>query len=358
MKVLYLINYAGSGGSERYVELLCEQFRSKCGCGLCYHVPGPLVEKIQAMGLPTHQISMKQPLDLGAAKAVAELCRREGYEVIHAQYPRENDIALLSRLFGSGVRVVFTSHLILEQPLPWRLLNRIFTPHNHAVLTVCTAGRRVLERNGVAGNKIRLVFNGVDAAKLPPRDRSPLEEFGIGPEETVFTILTRFSPEKGVPFLLRAAAALKVRTNVPFRVLVVGDGPEFDAGKALVAELGLQDRVILTGFRRDTSRLLAASDIYLNSSASEAMSFAILEALGAGLPLVVTDVGGNPELVHQGRTCGIVVPYGDESAYAAAMARLLEDPALRADYAAEALAKARHEFDLHRLQEQIYEIYQ
>ena len=359
MKVLYLINYAGSGGSERYVELLASHYHnSKCQCGLCYNVEGPLVEKMAALGVPTHHLEMKSILDLAAAKKLAALVKAEGYDVIHAQYPRENYIAILAKHFGCKAKITFTSHLIMEQPPIWRLLNRIFTPRDQAVLTVCTHGRQVLERNGVAKDKIRVVFNGVDAAAMPPKDRSVLREFGVKDDELVLSILTRFSEEKGVPFLLRSAARLKEKTNIPFRLLVVGTGPDFDRDKELVPQLGLEDRVILTGFRTDTARLLAASDIYLNSSSSEAMSFAVLEALGAGLPLVLTDVGGNPELVNTGSVCGLLAPYGDEDAYAAAMATLLEDNALRARYAAAARAKAQREFDLNHCLDEIFEIYQ
>ena len=358
MKVLYLINYAGSGGSERYVELLAKYYHnSKCTCGLCYNVDGPLVEKLAALGIPVHRLEMKSILDIAAAKRLAKLCADEGYDVIHAQYPRENYIAILARNFGCKAKIVFTSHLIMEQPLPWKLLNRIFTPKNHAVLTVCTYGREVLERNGVAKDKIRIVFNGVDAAAAPKRDRAVLSEFGIREEEKVVTILTRFSEEKGVPFLLRAIAKLKEKTTVPFRLLLVGTGPDFDRDKELVPQLGIEDKVVLTGFRTDTAALLAASDIYLNSSSSEAMSFAILEALGAGLPLVLTDVGGNPELVNTGSICGLLAPYGDEDAYADAIRTLLEDDVLRARYAAAARAKAGQEFGLYNLLDELFEIY-
>ena len=358
MKVLYLINYAGSGGSERYVELLAGYYHNnKCSCGLCYNIDGPLVEKMRKLGIPVYQLPMNNPLDLAAAKKLAELAKREGYDVIHAQYPRENYIAILARFFGCKAKVVFTSHLISEHPAAWRLMNRFFTPADHAVLTVCSYGREVLERGGVAKNKIRIVFNGVDAPSAPERDRSVLKEFGIGDEEKIITILTRFSEEKGVPFLLRSIARLKEKTTIPFRLLLVGNGPDFDRDKELLPQLGIGDKVVLTGYRTDAARLLAASDIYLNSSSSEAMSFAILEAMGAGLPLVLTDVGGNPELVNTGEVCGILAPYGDEEAYADAIASLLEDDALRARYAAAARAKAREEFDLYHLLDKLFEIY-
>ena len=358
MKVLYLINYAGSGGSERYVELLARAYQGKrCDCGLCYNVDGPLVKTMASLGIPTHRIEMKSILDLAAAKKLAQLVQAEGYDVIHAQYPRENYIAILSRQFGCKARIIFTSHLIMEQPLPWKLLNRIFTPKNQAVLTVCTHGRQVLEKNGVAKDKIRIVFNGVDAAAAPQRDRSVLNEFGIGQQELVISILTRFSEEKGVPFLLRSIAKLKEKTAVPFRLLLVGTGPDFDRDKELLPQLGIEDRVVLTGFRTDTAKLLAASDIYLNSSSSEAMSFAILEALGAGLPLVVTDVGGNPELVNTGEVCGLLAPYGDEEAYADAMRQLLEDDGLRSRFSAAARKKAEQEFSIQNMLDELFEIY-
>ena len=358
MKILYLINYAGSGGSERYVELLARYYHgSKATCGLCYNVDGPLVEKMKALDIPVYQLPMKSIADISAAKKLAKIIQDGEYDVIHAQYPRENYIAILAKLFGCKAKIIFTSHLISEQPPVWRMLNRIFTPHDHAVLTVCTYGKEVLERGGVARDKIRIVFNGVDAPAAPQRDRSVLKEFGIGDEEKVITILTRFSEEKGVPFLLRSIAKLKAQTTVPFRLLLVGTGPDFDRDKALIPELGIGDKVVLTGFRTDTARLLAASDIYLNSSSSEAMSFAILEAMAAGLPLVLTNVGGNPELVNTGEICGLLAPYGDEDAYAGAIAKLLEDDALRARYAAAARAKAEGEFDLYTLLDKLFEIY-
>lgn len=359
MKVLYLINYAGSGGSERYVENLVAYFHpGKCQCGLCYNVDGPLVEKMHALGVPTHRIEMRHILDLQAAKELAALCEAEGYDVVHAQYPRENYIAILSKRYGSKAKIVFTSHLIIHQPLPWKLLNRLFTPQDHRVITVCSHGAKVLEQNGVARDKIQIVFNGIDAASMPQRDRSVLREFGIGEEEIVITMLTRFSGEKGVDFLCRAVERLKQIAAVPFRVLVVGTGPTFDEIQQLAKALGIADVMVMPGFRTDTAKLLAASDIYLNSSSSEAMSFAILEALGAGLPLVVTDVGGNPELVHTGGECGFAVPYGDTEGYAGAMARLVRDPALRAQFGRAAREKAAREFDLHILLDQVYQIYQ
>lgn len=359
MKVLYLINFAGKAGTERYVEnLVAHLHPEKAACGLCYNVDGPLAEKMRSKGIPTHRIEMRHMLDLKAAKALAALCRKEGYDVIHAQYPRENYIALLSRRFGSGARVVFTSHLTLHQPIYWKLMNRFFTPGNHRIISVCGEGADIMKANGVCPERIEVIFNGIDASTPLPRDRRVLAEFGIRDEELVISILARFAPEKGLDFLCDALVRVKALTQVPFRVLLMGDGELFSQIRDRVHALGLDDTVVLTGFRTDTAKLLAASDLYLNSSrCNEAMSFAILEALGAALPVVATDVGGNSDLVHLGGRCGEVLAFGDTEGYAGAIVRLLEDDALRARYSSAARSKATHEFDLHRLLDAVYQTY-
>lgn len=360
MKVLYLINYAGKAGTERYVENLVEHLHpDKAACGLCYNMDGPLAQKLRARGIPTYQVEMKHIFDLGAAKQLAQICKTQGYDVIHAQYPRENYIAILARRFGSGARVVFTSHLTLRQPWYWKLLNRVFTPGDHRIISVCREGADILKANGVAADKIQVIFNGIDATKPLPRDRRVLTALGIGDSEKVITILARFAPEKGLEFLCDAIARVKEQTSVPFRMLIVGDGELFGAIQAKATALGLEDTILLPGFRTDTGSILAASDLYLNaSSRNEAMSFAILEALGAGLPVVATDVGGNSDLVHLGGKCGEILPYGDVEGYAGAIVRLLEDDELRQTYSRAARSKATHEFDLRNLLDAVYQTYQ
>lgn len=359
MKVLYLINYAGNAGTEKYVENLIRAYHpSRCRCGLCYNLEGPLVERIKALGAPVHRIEMKNPFDLAAAKQLAALCRDKGYDVIHAQYPRENYIALLARRFGSGARVVFTAHLTIEQPLPWRLLNRVMTPGDHRIVALCPEGAEVLARNGVSKARTVTIFNGIDASAMPPRDRTPLAEFGIGEDELALITLARLAPEKGLLFLCDAVARLREKTPLPFRVLLVGEGEQEGELREKIRALSLEDRVILTGFRSDTGRLLAASDLYLNSSGrNEAMSFAILEAMACRLPLVATDVGGNRTLAELEGRSGLIAPYGDAEAYSDALLRLMTDGGLRRSLGETAYQKALGVFSLERSLNKTFDIY-
>lgn len=350
MKVLYLINYAGSGGAERYVENLME----RVDCGLCFHEDGPLADKARRSGIPTHTLKMTHPLDLSAARRLAVICKTHGYAVIHAQFPRENCIAILSRLFGCRARVVFTAHLTVEQPGCWRILNRIFTPKNHSIIAVCSASAQILQKNGADPSKIKIIPNGIMPTQTK-KDRSVLAELGIG-AEAVITTLARFSPEKGLDFLCDAIARLKAKTGIPFRVLLVGDGAEYPAIQTKIAELGLSNTVLLPGYRTDTAQLLAASDIYVNSSRSEAMSFAILEAMAASLPVVATDAGGNPDLIDE--DCGFLIPGGDAEAFSHALLTLLENEPLRRRMGAAARQKVETKYHQNHLIHEILETYQ
>lgn len=357
MKILYLINFAGKAGTEKYVENLIDYFEGdKCSCSLCYNIDGPLADKMRQKGIECYQLEMKNPFDLRAAKKLAQICLQNNIDVIHAQYPRENYIALLSHLFYNKTKVVFTSHLAVEQPLLWKFFNRAMTPFNHKIISVCNAGRDILISNGVKANKIEVVYNGINPALSPPHNRDILSDFGIN-DEFILNIMARYTMGKGLDFLLDVADRLKQLTDEKFKVLIIGDGELFEEIKQKIKDMKLSDTVLQLGYRTDTAKLLAASDIYLNTSTNEAMSFAILEALAAGLPIVATDVGGNGELVKEGGSCGFVSPYGDVDTFANNIKQLLENDSLRKEYRLKASDKAKNEFNLFCLLDKIYNIY-
>lgn len=360
MNILYLISYAGKAGTEKYVENLMRTYSAQGHrCFLAYMDGGELAEKAKALGCGVFRLDLRASHALAAAKSIARLCAENGIDVIHAQYPRENVIAVLSRLWRRETRVVFTSHLTVRQSFLWRAVNRRITPHVAACIAVCTQGANLLRENGVKEEKIRVIFNGVAPKPLPPRRNVIRTEFSLPEDCFVFLTMARYAPEKGLFFLLDSLAELKKLTDRPFRCVICGDGEQFDAVKQKAAELGLGDIVVQTGYRNDANRILRASDLYLNtSSCNEAMSFAILEAMNCALPLVVTDVGGNRDLAETNIRCGFVVKYGDAAGFAGAIHRLMEDEALYRQFSADALRKISEEFDLEKLAWNVYRAYQ
>jgi L-malate glycosyltransferase len=154
--------------------------------------------------------------------------------------------------------------------------------------------------------------------------------------------------------LLRACARLQGRFP-GLELLLAGDGPLRPELEREAASLGIAARVLFLGDRRDIPSILASMDVSVMPSGSESLSNAILESMAAGLPVVATRVGGNPELVADG--LGLLVPPNDDEALAAALARLLEDEALRTAFGQNARRVASQDFTSERMRIRHQELY-
>ena len=360
MKVLYLVNYAGKAGIEKYVRNLTRLLPGAGGTPyFAYAIPGELSAQMEAQGVPSLRLSLEWRSAPAAARTLADYCRANGIEVIHAQCPRENVIALLAKKRLPRLRVVYTEHFTRRCGAVWRMLYRHFTPRNHRVIAVCQESRDVLIANGCRPDKIQVIYNGIEPRAQRLRSDKLRRELGLGEDMFLIACLARFDPEKGLDFLVRALERLKALTPRPFCCCVAGDGPLTEEIKAQIAAAGLEREVRLLGYRTDAEEILRSSDLYVCSSkCNEALSFAILEAMNAGLPLVVTDVGGNRDLAETGIVCGRVVPYGDESGFAGVIAELMENDTLRAAYSAAALRKIAERFDLNKLALDVFQTYE
>jgi glycosyltransferase involved in cell wall biosynthesis len=126
--------------------------------------------------------------------------------------------------------------------------------------------------------------------------------------------------------------------------------------ETLARDLNLNGRVIFTGQRQDVSEILRDVDIVVHPSLTEGLSNVILEAMAAGLPVVATRVGGNPELVQEGRT-GLLIPPKDEDALASAIACLLDNPQAARKFGEAARERIIREFSISRLLSQTEELY-
>jgi glycosyltransferase involved in cell wall biosynthesis len=152
---------------------------------------------------------------------------------------------------------------------------------------------------------------------------------------------------------VRALPALGDRR---YSLAFVGGGRDQPQVEEELRAQGLGDRVALLGDRHDVPALLAGADVFVLASRSEGAPLSILEAMAAGLPVVASDVGGVAELVADGAT-GLLVPAGEPAALARALARLLDDRALRERMGAAGRARARDRFDLPELRAAHLDLY-
>lgn len=348
MRILYLINHAGKAGTEKYVYNLVKRFGgTETECFFAFNETGPLADQMDDLGIPCFQVEMKNPFDIKAAKKIAEICKANEIDIIHSHYPRENYIAVLSRLFYPKVKALYTCHLTLKTNFFWWVTNKFITPHNAEIIAVCNNAKELLVENGVNPKKIDVIFNGIPYDEEPKKPSTIREEFGIDDDTFVISILARYHMSKGLDFLVDSMAELDKIIKRKFVLLIAGDGEYYEAVGKQIKELGLQDKVLQLGYRTDTENILYASDAYVNSSKCyEALSFAILEAMSKYLPIVATNAGGNGDIVNEKTGCGFLVEYGDTKGFAEALCKLSEDEELRKGFALNAKKATKDIFNL------------
>lgn len=325
MNVLYLINYAGGGGSEKYVYNLIKAYNSKkCDCYFAFNIEGNLSRQMAKDKITTFKIEMESPFDIKAARALARVCRQNNIDIVHTHYPRENVIANLAKLYCKGLKVVYTNHFLTQSPLLWKIINRVACRKTDGVIAVCTASKELLVKNGYPEKKIRVIYNGAAAADKDVKS-TIRDELGIGQAEFVICTLSRFSSEKRMAFAVEIARLMKEKTDKKFTLILAGDGEELEAVRIKVKEYHLEDFVKCPGYRNDLENVLGGSDAYINCSSTEALSFAIVEALSFEKPCVVSNVGGNVEIVNERTNNGVCCDKDSAGDFADAFIKLMED---------------------------------
>jgi glycosyltransferase involved in cell wall biosynthesis len=220
-----------------------------------------------------------------------------------------------------------------------------------ALIAVSNVQRDALIRyHALSPSRIETIVNGV--AENPyladPGVRARLRaEFGFAAGDVVVGCVAVLTRQKGIPHLLAAAARIKA-ARPAVRFLVAGGGPLERDLRAQAATMGLGDTVVFTGWRQDNLKILTALDVFVMASLWEAMPLALLEAMAARRPIVVTDVGENRRVVADG-ACGRVVPPADETALADAILGHLDDPAAAAAMGERAYQRFADEFRTDRM---------
>jgi len=288
-------------------------------------------DEIRSLNVPVIDLDLVNPARIGALWRLYTFLHETRPSIVHAWLFHA---VVLARLVGrmAGVPIVISSRQNINLGSPFReTVNRMTIGTDDRVIAVSEAARRVdIERGGAAPEKVVVVYNGIDIGLYPPvtpRMRADARSaLALPPGTKLVGTVARLHPSKGVDDLVRAAA--RVLARVPdARFVVVGDGKQRAALDRLAGKLGVAERVLFLGERRDVPFLLAGLDLFVLSSREEGMGIVLLEAMASGVPVVATAAGGIVEVVEN-TVSGLLVPPGDVDRLAESIISMLNDRAL------------------------------
>ncbi|MEO6186582.1 MAG: glycosyltransferase [Steroidobacteraceae bacterium] len=332
MKILHVVESLERGGLERVVVSLALAQRN-AGHEVevsCLFREGLLAHELREAGVSLRCAGKKAGIDLPALRRLRTHARAMDAGVVHSHNAVSNYYAAAA-LLGTGIALVNTRHgMGAGSAARKEKLYRLSLRRTAAVAAVCDAARQTFVAEGLApARMMHVVRNGIELAGFPPDADRRGARVRLGLEAGVYVVGTvgRLNSAKNHARLVDAFALLHAARPAS-RLVIVGGGHQQAALVKQIAALGLGDVVVLAGDRSDVPALLPAFDVFALSSDTEGYSLALLEAGAACLPCVVSDVGGNAEIV-QSEVTGIVVGTPTPAAFAEAFMRLAADDRLR-----------------------------
>lgn len=342
MNIFHLVSNPVWGGGERYVLDLARAQRADGHTVRVFTRRKPAVSQpFAAEGLHGGFLRLGGALDVLSPIRLAKQLDRAAaagdvLTVVHTHNFKDAATALRARRLMSApaprVKVVCTRHLVKAAPASegrQRLLAEL-----DAIIFVSQAAMNEFLTTATAAirrERLHMVHNAIMVPRVPRTERAAAG----APVRMIFC--GRIAPEKGIDVLLRALDKIK---HLPWELEVCGTGRSREVMPLvrLSRGLGLEPRINWRGFEANVAARMAGADVLvLPSLVPEAFGLVILEAFSQGLPVVTTDSGAQPEIVDDG-VDGLLVPKGDPDALAAALERLIADPAYRRTLAANAVA--------------------
>lgn len=365
MKVLHVISDTNIGGAGVLLCTLLRNFdRARVESAVALPRESALRERIEALGVPT--LTLRASCDrfsTASVREISDLIKREHADIVHA------NAALCARIAGKrcGVTVLHTRHCCFPPSGIWRVppVRALGGVWNRAlsdrVIATADAAAQNLRAFGIPQEKIEVIINGsepvreVGAEELEAYRR----KWDIRADDFTVGISARLVPCKGHETFLRAAKNMAERQpQVRFRFLIAGEGERRAVLEELAQTLGISESVRFLGFLSDMAPFYRLLRVNVNcSSGTETSCLALSEGMSAGVPMVVSDYGGNRAMIGDGQA-GLIYPVGDSDALADAVCRIVSDPALEQTMRRAAAARYRSHYTAAQMTEHLTRIYE
>jgi glycosyltransferase involved in cell wall biosynthesis len=319
------------------------------------------LDAVRAAGIELDVIPERGRFDSAIRQVLDEIVTRRRPDIIQTHAPKSHFLVRWMGLHRSRRWIAF-HHGDTAEDLKMRLYTQLdrwsLRAADHSV-TVCEPFADLLVARGVRRERLRVIPNAMAAAPMVAKEDviALRDRLALPPDARVILSVGRLSPEKGHSDLLAALRLLRRdRPQFAIKLILVGDGIERPSLERAAAAPDLASSVIFAGQSSNVWPYYSLADVFALPSHSEGSPNALLEAMAAGVPIVACKVGGVPETVEDGSSA-LLVPPGDPAAMANALARVLEDPALAARLAANAVERLGSRFSPEARYRALLEIY-
>lgn len=288
----------------------------------------PLQERCEENGYPFLPIEMKSEFDFSAVKKIRTICTEKNVSLIHTHTAHAHSLALFAK------RKHLSSPLVVSRRVDFKPKSTFFSrwkykhPANDYYLPVSHKIKQVMIESDIEPQKLITVYSGIDLkrfSKSTPHEYLR-EEFGLSKKTTVIGNVAALVDHKDQETLLKAIS--KMKTQIDFKVMIVGEGKLERKLKQLAESLKIIEKVIFTGYRKDVPALLSLFDIFTLTSKEEGLGTSVLDAMASGLPVVATNGGGIAEMLTENEGA-YICNVGDFDSIAESLDRLCENDSLR-----------------------------
>lgn len=316
--ILHVITSLNIGGTEKFLLNSLRYLKTDYNFVVCYlKERGPIADEIEKLAIPVFQVN--------GLRDLISFIRRHPMDIVHTHLYRANIIGRLAAHIA-GVPVIISSQRSIDG---WKnfyhvWLDRWTARYADVIIANSQAARDVLIlREKIPASKIKIIYNGVEFVQdsFVQESAALKEKLNLAPGVTVIGSVLRFHREKGARLLPEIISKV-VDKNPLVKFILLGDGPEKGELENLIRKQQLDSWVIFTGFQSQVRNFLAIMDIFFLPSKEESFPQVLLDALGAGLPSVSTDVGGVREIISPGET-GLLAKSGDTKQLSEAIIWLL-----------------------------------
>ncbi len=355
IRIMYLLHSLERGGLEKCVATLVNKINpeifvpSVC----CLSELGMSLSLIEKDNVKIFNMEKGDAHEAFLFLRLARLFKREKIDILHTN----GWAALFDGFFGAKIGrvpvVVHTEHgkdvedfVQIQQRRVWA--RRLITPFLDQMIAVSDdIKKQFVNVTGLKAEQIVCIHNGIEFHDVEINYKEKRKEIGVKDIEILIGAVGRLESVKNYDVFIQAAElVLKEYPLVKF--ILIGDGTLKEKLQSLTTKLGIEKSVLLLGERNDVDELLKVMDIFVLPSRSEGLSIALLEAVANKLPIVATNVGGNPEVVIDGKT-GILIPSGDVSSLVRAITELLKDEDRRKNMGENGFVVVKEEFTVEKM---------